>query len=704
MSARNVDSLDRRLVEILNDLLSRVRRLERRRPTGTGGGDCDCEDGAPGAPGAPGADGADGEGVPTGGSTGQLLAKNSNTSFDTGWIDAPTGGGDCSTCNLDDLADVDTTGAVNGNVLTYSTGTWAPDTPPAPDLSIDDLNDVNTSFVEPDDLDVLTWIDADSQWEPRPGPADGTDGQWGGAITIPYHFSTTTTNSDPGSGNLRLDQATQDTADTIRADVLDANGASWENLLDTMGDVTSAVKGHIRMVRATAPTEWFLFEITAVGSESGYRNITVVLSEIGTQGGSSPFVNGELIYLLYSRTGDAGADGTDGTTATSIIASAELASSQGSITTETDITGVTVTFTAVAGRQYKISARGTVLSSVAGDVATVRITTGGNTALGDCDVYIHSPGTGASFSTYTIETPGAGSVTYKVRIVRSLGTGNITAYESASAPFMILVEDLTGGATTGAITTASPLGAPGTPNLVRSYKGVIFVDTGNYWWPHGGAMEQIQWEWTHFFNNNAQKAELQSSVNGTGAAANAGVAAAGAQGVLSLDTGTTSTGRASYAAGQSSALRGTADKLMHFHTRVRFPTLSTSGERYYFQVGYISSLTAAAGDGFYFRYDESVSANWYAVVVNNGTGTAGTDTTIAVATNSFQKLRIEIDEPNVSAKFYIDDTLRATITTNFPGTTRDFGPGINLRKSVGSTARTCDVDYLGYWSLMTTTV
>ena len=45
------------------------------------------------AAGVAGADGADGEGVPTGGTTGQILAKNTNTDFDTEWVDAPTGGG-----------------------------------------------------------------------------------------------------------------------------------------------------------------------------------------------------------------------------------------------------------------------------------------------------------------------------------------------------------------------------------------------------------------------------------------------------------------------------------------------------------------------------------------------------------------------------------------------------------------------------------
>lgn len=49
--------------------------------------------GATGAAGADGADGADGVGVPAGGTTGQVLAKASNTDYDTEWIDETGGGG-----------------------------------------------------------------------------------------------------------------------------------------------------------------------------------------------------------------------------------------------------------------------------------------------------------------------------------------------------------------------------------------------------------------------------------------------------------------------------------------------------------------------------------------------------------------------------------------------------------------------------------
>jgi len=45
-----------------------------------------------GPTGPAGADGDAGVGVPTGGASGQILAKNSNTNYDTKWIDPPTGG------------------------------------------------------------------------------------------------------------------------------------------------------------------------------------------------------------------------------------------------------------------------------------------------------------------------------------------------------------------------------------------------------------------------------------------------------------------------------------------------------------------------------------------------------------------------------------------------------------------------------------
>jgi hypothetical protein len=49
--------------------------------------------GETGATGPAGSDGVDGEGVPVGGTSGQLLAKIDANDYNTEWVDAPTGGG-----------------------------------------------------------------------------------------------------------------------------------------------------------------------------------------------------------------------------------------------------------------------------------------------------------------------------------------------------------------------------------------------------------------------------------------------------------------------------------------------------------------------------------------------------------------------------------------------------------------------------------
>jgi hypothetical protein len=169
------------------------------------------------------------------------------------------------------------------------------------------------------DLVDLTTLDGGTTYYAvvvgRPGAAgsagsngtNGTNGTAGGAITIPYTFSTTTTDSDPGSGNLRLDNATQTSATKIRADLNGSDGTTWTTVIDSLDDSTNTIKGHIRLFKTSDPTKWLLFTVSAVDSSSGYRNITVA-NVAGSA--SSPFSNGDAITLAFTRTGDVGASGT----------------------------------------------------------------------------------------------------------------------------------------------------------------------------------------------------------------------------------------------------------------------------------------------------------------------------------------------------------------------------------------------------------
>ena len=91
--------------------------------------------GGTGATGATGAAGSNGIGVPTGGTTGQILKKNSNTAYDTGWTDptsAATWGAITGTLSSQTdlnvalalkapLASPTFTGTVTGGTVMYAT-------------------------------------------------------------------------------------------------------------------------------------------------------------------------------------------------------------------------------------------------------------------------------------------------------------------------------------------------------------------------------------------------------------------------------------------------------------------------------------------------------------------------------------------------------------------------------------------------------
>lgn len=134
----------------------------------------------------------------------------------------------------------------------------------------------------------------------------GGSGGVGGAVTIPYIFSTTTTDSDPGDGLLRLNNATQNAATIIRADLLSSNTTDWGAVLATLADSTNAVKGLIRLFLTADPTKWLLFTVSALASPSGYKNITVACVGYSS---ASPFADADEITMTFERAGDQGATG-----------------------------------------------------------------------------------------------------------------------------------------------------------------------------------------------------------------------------------------------------------------------------------------------------------------------------------------------------------------------------------------------------------
>lgn len=123
------------------------------------------------------------------------------------------------------------------------------------------------------------------------------------------------------------------------------------------------------------------------------------------------------------------------------LTSATKTAAQSGITTVTDVTGLSVTFTAVAGRRYKISARGLIFSSVGGDILQLQLTDGSNNIKQLAQVSsIANFGMSVEMN---YELSGvSGSQTNKVRLVRGVGTGTLTFDCGATYPGSILVEDI----------------------------------------------------------------------------------------------------------------------------------------------------------------------------------------------------------------------------------------------------------------------
>jgi len=115
---------------------------------------------------------------------------------------------------------------------------------------------------------------------------------------------------------------------------------------------------------------------------------------------------------------------------------------QAGITTATDLTGATVTWTALANRNYKVTYQTYGGPTVANAPGTVTLNNGA-TILQYATTNLGTLGSGATINGLYIGTFSAGSVTLK--LVGSLGaggTGSITFTSVATLPTFILVEDI----------------------------------------------------------------------------------------------------------------------------------------------------------------------------------------------------------------------------------------------------------------------
>lgn len=165
-------------------------------------------------------------------------------------------------------------------------------------------------------------------------------------------------------------------------------------------------------------------------------------------------------------------------------------------------------------------------------------------------------------------------------------------------------------------------------------------------------------------------------------------------GVVTLTTGTTTTGRCTYSNGLTNYIYGNNGPLV-FDRIFYIPTLSTAAQEYTLELGLGDNTggTDYSTNQIQFVYKRTVSINWLAITTNGGSPNRTiTDTGVPVTTG-WHWARI-IPDPSLNAcYFYMDTVGLGGITTNIPTpTTAIMGDMIKIRKTVGTTPATVSQD------------
>ena len=158
--------------------------------------------------------------------------------------------------------------------------------------------------------------------------ASGEDGAIPGYF---YKFDTSTSDADPGAGEIAFNNGTYASATEIYINDADANGASTATDVQSWGSSTSTIKGFLHIVDINDSSTYARFKITAaVTDASGYNKITVA-----HLASNNTFSAADELSVHFTRTGlkgDTGSTGATGSTGSTGATGAAGTNSQLSMT------------------------------------------------------------------------------------------------------------------------------------------------------------------------------------------------------------------------------------------------------------------------------------------------------------------------------------------------------------------------------------
>jgi len=137
---------------------------------------------------------------------------------------------------------------------------------------------------------------------------NGTDGN-PGALSFEYVFSNSTSSTDPGTGNMRFNNADVTLASQIFISENIPAGTNISNVFGLLNVPTSAVKGRIQITKKDDANDFAVFDCTllAAGSPTWF----IITSTYVAASATAPFANGDRLIFSFNLTGDKGDAGTD---------------------------------------------------------------------------------------------------------------------------------------------------------------------------------------------------------------------------------------------------------------------------------------------------------------------------------------------------------------------------------------------------------
>ena len=126
-----------------------------------------------------------------------------------------------------------------------------------------------------------------------------------------WSYDSTTTDSDPGAGKIRFNNAWPGSATFAYVSTTDLGSADATAWLDSLDDSTNAIKGELKAFRTSNAAQFFSFNITGnVTSATGYRKIPI----LGLGAGGTGFSAGHTVQLDFTAFGPIGSTGPTGPT------------------------------------------------------------------------------------------------------------------------------------------------------------------------------------------------------------------------------------------------------------------------------------------------------------------------------------------------------------------------------------------------------